>query len=48
MNRPDAFFDVEYPIPERLTKGKKQVTVRFAAKPGATAGGIFDLRVLGE
>jgi hypothetical protein len=44
-NRPGEFFDVEYAIPTELTRGKRKVTVRFAAHPGATAGGIFDLRV---
>jgi DUF1680 family protein len=45
-NEPGKFFDVEYPIPEKLTRGKAKVTVRFQAEPGATAGGIFDLRIL--
>lgn len=45
-NQPDKFFDVEYPIPQDLTRGKDKVTVRFQAQPGTTAGGIFDLRIL--
>ena len=45
-NEPGKFFDVEYPIPEDLTRGKAKVTVRFQAEPGATAGGIFGLRIL--
>ena len=45
-DKPGAFFGVEYPVPEELTKGKKEVTVKLEAEPGATAGGIFDLRVL--
>jgi DUF1680 family protein len=44
--RPGEFFDVEYAIGPELTRGRKKVTVRFQADPGATAGGIFDLRVL--
>lgn len=45
-NRPGKFFGVEYPIPAGLTRGKPAVTVRIQAEPGATAGGIFDLRIL--
>ena len=45
-NEPGKFFDVEYPIPADLTRGKAKVTVRFQAEPRATAGGIFDLRIL--
>lgn len=45
-NEPGKFFDVEYPIPEDLTRGKDKVTVRFQAERGATAGGIFGLRIL--
>jgi hypothetical protein len=45
-NRPDEFFDHEYPIPADLTKGKAKVEVRFQAHPGNTAGGVFDLRVM--
>lgn len=45
-NRPEEFFDVEYPIPPKLTRGKEKVTVKFAAHPGRTAGGIFALATL--
>jgi hypothetical protein len=45
-NKPGEFFGVEYPIPEELTRGKQQVTVKLQADQGATAGGIFDLRIL--
>lgn len=44
-SRPGEFFDVAYPIPETVTRGKKNVTVRFQAKPGATAGGVFGARI---
>ncbi|AQQ08227.1 hypothetical protein L21SP3_00003 [Sedimentisphaera cyanobacteriorum] len=40
-NRPAEFFSAAYPIPESLTEGKSKVTVRFQAKPGSTAGGVF-------
>jgi len=45
-DQPGAFFDVAYPLPEALLRGKEQVRVELRAQPGATAGGIFDLRVL--
>jgi len=45
--RPGEYLPVTYPVPEALTRGKSQVVVRFEAKDGGTAGGLFDLRVLG-
>ncbi|MBN2475227.1 MAG: glycoside hydrolase family 127 protein [Pirellulales bacterium] len=45
-NRPDEFFDVEYPIPQELTEGKQTVTVRFQSHAGNTAGGLFGCRIL--
>jgi DUF1680 family protein len=46
MNNPGAFFDMTYPIPSVLTKGKSKVTVRFQAHPGSLAGGVFGLRTM--
>lgn len=45
-NKPNEFFEVEYPIPEQLTRGKQHVVVRFQARPGNTAGGVFGLWLL--
>jgi hypothetical protein len=45
-NRPGEFFDVVYPLPPELTKGKTNVTVRLQAHPANIAGGLFDLRLL--
>ena len=45
-NKPGEFFDVEYPVPTDLTRGKNKVTVRFQAVPHGTAGGVFDLRMM--
>jgi hypothetical protein len=45
-NRPNEFFEVTYSIPETLTKDKSKVTVRFQAKPGAIAGGVFGTRIV--
>ncbi len=45
-NVPDQFFDVSYPIPEELVKGKSKVTVMFRALAGETAGGLFGCQIL--
>jgi len=44
--KPGEFFDVIYPIPENLTKGKKRINVKFHAHPGRIAGGIFGCRTI--
>ena len=46
QNAPGKFFDVAYPIPPELTRGKTRVTVRFQAHPGKWAGGLFGVRTL--
>ncbi len=45
-DRPNRFFNVVYPIPHELTKGKTKVTVRFQAHPKAIAGGVFGIRMV--
>lgn len=45
-DKPNEFFDVIYPLPIALTQGKNKLTVRFQAKPGAMAGGVFNVRTL--
>lgn len=40
-DRPGKFFDVEYPLPEALTKGKQSIRVRFVPKDRDTAGPVF-------
>jgi hypothetical protein len=40
------FFDVDYPMPAELTRGKASVTVKFQAQAGKIAGGVFDVLVL--
>ena len=39
------FFDVEYALPEKLTRGKQRLTVKFQAQPNGLAGGVYDLRL---
>ncbi|MCD6339612.1 MAG: glycoside hydrolase family 127 protein, partial [Verrucomicrobia bacterium] len=45
-NRPGKFFEQIYPIPQELTRGKQNVLVRFQARPGAMAGGVFGVWTL--
>ena len=45
-NRPGEFFDVTYPIPVELTRGKQKVTVRLQAHPDHWAGGLFGCRTM--
>ncbi len=45
-NRPGEFLEVEYEIPRELTEGKQQITVRFQAHEGNTAGGAFECATL--
>ena len=40
------FFDIEYPIPAELVKGKTKITIRVEANAGKTAGRIFGCRIL--
>jgi len=40
-DKPGKFFDVEYPLPEPLTKGKATVRVRFVPHNRSTAGPVF-------
>ncbi len=43
---PTELFDVEYQIPESLTKGRSKITIKFQAQPQAFAGSVFDLRAV--
>jgi len=46
MDKPGEFFDVTYPIPDELAKGKTKLTVRFEPHEGAMAGGVFACRIV--
>jgi len=41
---PTELMDFEYPIPERLTRGKGRVTIKFVAHKDAVAGAVLDVR----
>jgi DUF1680 family protein len=45
-NKPNAFFDVAYPIPATLTAGKTSITVKLQALPKMQAGGLFGCRIV--
>ena len=40
-----VFNEVEYPIPESMTSGKKYIRVKFQALQGSTAGSVYYLRL---
>jgi hypothetical protein len=42
---PTEMFDVEYKLPEQLTRGKQKITVKFQALPNSTAGQVLDVRI---
>ena len=44
-DKPGKFFDVDYPLPEALTRGKSAVKVRFVPHDGSTAGPVFGVRL---
>jgi DUF1680 family protein/cyclophilin family peptidyl-prolyl cis-trans isomerase len=43
---PMKFFDVEYPVPAELVKGKQKVTVKFQATKGNEIGAVFGIRMI--
>ncbi len=43
---PTESFDVEYPVPDGLTKGKNKITIRFQAQPDAMAGSVLGVRAV--
>lgn len=42
----EDYYGVEYPLPNSALASKEKVTVRFQPRPGSTAGGVFDVRIL--
>jgi len=43
---PTETFDVEYPLPENLTRGKDRLTVKFQAQPNSSTGAVLDVRLV--
>ncbi|MCH4552275.1 glycoside hydrolase family 127 protein [Aestuariibaculum lutulentum] len=44
----NVFYDVDYEIPSDLIKEKDILNVRFEAKAGSVAGGIYGVRLISE
>ncbi len=44
-NRPGEFYEVEYPLPERV-RGRESVRVGFRALPGSALGAVYEVRSL--
>ena len=44
--RPGDYLVKSIPVPPALTAGKERMVVRFQARPGSLAGGLFDLRTV--
>ncbi|PSJ39960.1 glycoside hydrolase family 127 protein [Allosphingosinicella deserti] len=44
-DKPGSFFDVEYPIPEAVTKGKAEVLVKFVPHDRSRVGPVFGVRI---
>ncbi len=42
------FYDISYALPIELTKGKKQVTIKLAAKKDNSAGPVYGCRMVRE
>jgi DUF1680 family protein len=42
----DDYQGAEYPIPAALLAGKDKVTVRFQARPGQSAGPVYEVRMV--
>ena len=40
------FYDISYPIPAHLTKGKQQVQIRFVPKANNSAGPLYGCRMI--
>ena len=43
---PTELFDIEYALPEALTRGKERIAVKFQAHPEAIAGSVLDVRTV--
>ncbi len=45
-DRPGEVLEVEYPLPERLTRGRDHIRVGFRTGPGTSTGAVFDVRIV--
>jgi hypothetical protein len=45
-DRPGELYEVEYPLPERLTRGREHVRAGFRTGPGQSTGAVFEMRTV--
>jgi hypothetical protein len=45
-DRPGEVLEVEYPLPERLTRGRERLRVGFRTGPGTSTGAVFEVRIV--
>ncbi len=45
-DRPGELYELEYVLPERLTRGKQRVRVGFRTGPTQSTGAVFEVRVV--
>ena len=45
-DRPGEVLEVEYPLPERLTRGQERLRVGFRTGPGTSTGAVFEVRIV--
>jgi len=43
---PGRFFDVTYPLPEAMVRGKRAITVRFQAKENSQIAAVYGVRTV--
>ena len=46
--KPGQYFEKRYSLPAKVLSGATtgRITIKFSAKPGATAGGVYDVRLM--
>ncbi|MGB8490871.1 MAG: DUF6805 domain-containing protein, partial [Bacteroidales bacterium] len=42
----NLFIDVEYPVPDSMTKGKKNITIRFQSQQGSSTSQVYYVRLV--
>ena len=45
-DRPGEVLEVEYPLPERLTRGRERLRVGFRTGPRTSTGAVFEVRIV--
>ena len=45
-DRPGELYEVQYPLPERLTRGRDRVRIGFRTGPSQSTGAVFEVRVV--